>query len=564
MKIQLVLIVLAYNIPFVKSIYAGLERFALHLLVGILKKEPAIKSIYLRRSSSAGENITGLSDIDIGVVIEVKDGVLEAKQSVYKRYMRFIRYFPRGLFDINLSIYTVQEVNNIVFDVDVRGVIDTHLCYRLLEGIYCWKLLFGKATLPRDIPDYPSQLRDIILSREVIAHLHAMSTIYRSYAPGDFLSGKSRLNRIKLLYRIYKSTSDTVRLLVLYTHRELPWTFNRKDSIESGIKYLGSLLRKEDLDFLRKARRVPDELFNTKEAGPLLLQYIRFALRFVPLARTDSGIGPFSSRAESASHISDTRMDVANKVNIWYPEFCPSGSPTKILPTVEAPPKQTRQDDISEWFHKNRPACVRDVIIVHRQNHSFQVCLKLGSECHELELRALLEMCCKFDKFHRDCIKGHLLVSISLYLTECNLGLIPLELDKVTMFCMENPGRGFTGLYPTLFITENDSLAWQYEKFWVLMFFYSQLWALLHRVFSESLFWQPGFWTEEIMQIFINYPLPDTILQRLDLIYRKYSQYLDNAPSEQPAYSEFISCLISFEEYLKSEVAAGSKNWDEP
>ena len=129
-------VVLTHGTAGLRELYGLCTRLVLRYVVGVLGGHPAVRSVYLRRSGSSREHIFGLSDSDIGVIIDAEaNAVLDIKESVYRRYRRFIAALPRGLLDANLSIYTTEEIRDLLDHVDVRGLIDAHLAYRVLEMV---------------------------------------------------------------------------------------------------------------------------------------------------------------------------------------------------------------------------------------------------------------------------------------------------------------------------------------------------------------------------------------------------------------------------------------------
>ena len=79
--------------PVMRFVYRGIAWGVAMLL----RHEPAVVSIYLRRGCAKGEDVPGISDIDLGAVIHAENSDAERLQQRYHRIRRFLPILDPGL-----------------------------------------------------------------------------------------------------------------------------------------------------------------------------------------------------------------------------------------------------------------------------------------------------------------------------------------------------------------------------------------------------------------------------------------------------------------------------------
>ncbi len=545
------------NTPILATLYRVCANVVLRRVVAVLRRHPAIVSIYLRRSSSSGEQVVGLSDFDLGVVMESPKGCeLETKQSVYRHYRRAVRRLPRGAFDTNLSIYTAEEIRTLLFDPDVRGLIDAHLTYRLLEGTTSWTLLHGTRALPCEPPRYARAVRGIMLLRELQIKAVEMLTVYRSFAGFEYPIPGNRLARISMGYTIYKRVADYVRTSVLLLHPEMPLTFHRANSIKLGLEHLADLLSDADMAFLHRAEEAGDDVSRKNhDVEALYLEYKRFALRFPPLV--ESRLASKQPAAEAAEPALANNHLAA--LHTWYPEFCPKRGGARRGHVQTPPEPSTHAREVLAWFQRHTSIPDEDVAVTPwnlpwlsvppHNEHWLAARLKTDPNCPTDELRFRLGMGSRFDAYCREHIPGHVLVEFVLCPQRGSRSGVR-ETDMITTFCSKDPAPSFTTLHPSLFLTESVPLSFRYVMFWSLMTRYTKLSLLLDDSVASGSPVREPMGASEIAGLLRDDLLPAHLWDKFQTVYGKYHEYVDGTPSAPPTYHDFVSCALSFEEYL--------------
>lgn len=566
-----VFMVYTRNTPVFATVYRVCADLVLRRAVAVLRKHPAIVSIYLRRSSSSGEQVVGLSDFDLGVVIESPKGrELQTKQSVYKRYLRAVRGLPRGAFDTNLSIYTAGEIRNLLFDLDVRGLIDAHLAYRLLEGISSWTLLHGAQALPSEPPRYATGVREIMLLRELQIKAVEMLTVYRSFAGFEYPIPGNRLARVSMRYAIYKRVADYVRTSVLLLHPELPLTFHRASSIQLGLEHLGDLLLQADIAFLHRVEEIShDASRNEDDVDMLYLEYKRFALRFDAVIESRLASKQFTAEITEAVQAADE----CGAMHTWFPEFSAKRRGGQCGGIQRPPEANAHAQEVHAWFHKHAPIPDADIEVAPwdlpwlsvppYNEHWLAVCLKVDLHSPANELRSILEMGARFDKYYREHIPGHVLVEIVLR-PQGGPGSMVSEAHWITAFCLSGLAPSFTTLHPSLFLTESVPVNFRYVMFWSLMTRYVTLWVLLNDPGAPRLSCRETIGVDKMGAFLRDYEVPPHLWDKFQTVYGKYREYVNGDLSAQPTYHEFVSCALSFEEYLnrRRETVTSGGNMD--
>ena len=147
-SIQKIVIILSFP-PFT-YLFKKAYDLSIAIAVLLLKRVEGVLTIYLRRGVAKNEIVYGLSDIDLSVILDDRNGeeqvVKLAKRKVtstYKKLSCFIPLFGRA--EDELGVYSTSEFFRLYTD-------NNSFKYRFNEGRHTWKLLFGK-DLVRNLPD---------------------------------------------------------------------------------------------------------------------------------------------------------------------------------------------------------------------------------------------------------------------------------------------------------------------------------------------------------------------------------------------------------------------------
>jgi len=214
----------------------------------LLRRVEGVLTIYLCRGAAKGEIVYGLSDIDLLVIVNDKEGqsAKERVRATYDKLSRFIPLFGRG--EKGLGLYSASEFLSLYNDYDF---------YRhwFNDGKYSWKLLFGD-----DVVKALPQLEDFELYLPATEELK----VWWSHLKGEFtLDFNYPLFKRKYLW--YKAISEAAEVYLFVCHGK---NVRSRDAALCEVKnylayehqchidkiqgYLRHLTSKEDL--------IPDEL----------------------------------------------------------------------------------------------------------------------------------------------------------------------------------------------------------------------------------------------------------------------------------------------------------------
>ena len=184
---------------FYKLIYA----LAILVTTLVLRRVEGVVSIYLRRGLAKGEVVYGLSDIDLAVIVEDRDGewqpLKDGVRKVHRKLTRFIPLF--GESDRELEVYSKSELLSMYADLDFYR-------YRFNEGKYTWKLLYGEEIV-RALPE----LRESELYLPATAELKTWWALLN-----DELAPRPDYPLFKRKYLWYKAISEALKIYLFVRH----------------------------------------------------------------------------------------------------------------------------------------------------------------------------------------------------------------------------------------------------------------------------------------------------------------------------------------------------------
>lgn len=207
-----------------RVIYRGVARGVAMLL----QHEPAVVSLYLRRGCAKGEDIPGISDIDLGAVIHAEDVNAEQLQ---RRYHHIQRYLP--ILDPILETYTEASLATSERYCAV-------LRFHCEEGRQSFVRLYGPPRIEEMPPLNPALWPDA---------LRNASTLYWSMFAEQLLSGDPRrCDPLLQTAQCVKSVAESLRsrcaletgILPMARHRAL---FRAENHEDKTIAEFARLLR---------------------------------------------------------------------------------------------------------------------------------------------------------------------------------------------------------------------------------------------------------------------------------------------------------------------------------
>jgi hypothetical protein len=135
-------IVVATSFPPFLQVYRWIYWMVIRLAVGMFRKEPKMRAVYLRRGYAKKEWIPGISDLDFQIFVDGLDG--EGEKSLRRRYSRFARLAV--LPDESLGVIDMKNLSAALASPTQQ--------YRLMEGRATWMRVYGTDLLAA-LPNRP-------------------------------------------------------------------------------------------------------------------------------------------------------------------------------------------------------------------------------------------------------------------------------------------------------------------------------------------------------------------------------------------------------------------------
>ncbi len=225
--------VLATSFPPFLYIYRFIYQMVILMTLGIFKKYPAIKAVYLRRGGAKGEIVPLVSDIDFAVIGEQMDE--ESKKELYFAYDRLAQ--TTTLLDQTLEVYDEETFYTHYESID-------YFQYRFMEGKKTWKLLYGKNYLA-DLPELP-------IEKMYGGFYTEIKVWWALFAWRFFQARKYNEEAVTRNNACYKTVSEILKMNLALNHGILE--FDRKEALRQS-KPLFSTKEKTFLEKLENMER---------------------------------------------------------------------------------------------------------------------------------------------------------------------------------------------------------------------------------------------------------------------------------------------------------------------
>ncbi|MEO1992347.1 MAG: hypothetical protein ABGW78_10480 [Pirellulales bacterium] len=201
--------------PFLE-LYRGIYWAITKTAVLLLRRHKNVKAIYLQRGYAKGEWVPGVSDIDLGVIVERLDqGALDAINQTYRRLARFVFVLDDQL-DITDEAALQLRYKN------------PRKRFRLLEGKATWKLLYGK--------DYLTHFADLPVE-DLYGGLYNEFKIWWTMLALPFLQTSGNKQDTVLQNSIcYKVICEIIKADLALNHGVL--TFRRSEALELALPHM--------------------------------------------------------------------------------------------------------------------------------------------------------------------------------------------------------------------------------------------------------------------------------------------------------------------------------------
>ena len=232
-------------LPGMHHVLRGTYRGIARGVAMLLRHEPAVVSLYLRRGCAKGEDIPGISDIDLGAVIHSDNADADRLQRHYQRIRRFL-----PILDSGLETYTEASLAT----GDRYCAV---LRFHCEEGRQSFVRLYG----PPLIEEMP-QLNPVLWPDAV----RNASTLYWSIFAEQLLSGNSqRCDPLQQTAQCVKSVAESLRsrcalesgFLPMTRLAALMWAENHKEgTIAEFAHLLKALLERR---FAHPPSNLPDQ-----------------------------------------------------------------------------------------------------------------------------------------------------------------------------------------------------------------------------------------------------------------------------------------------------------------
>lgn len=224
------------RLPGMSSLLRTMYRGITHGVAAILRREPAVVSLYLRRGCAKGEDIPGISDIDIGAVIHEENADAERLQRRYQQIRRFLPILDPGLETYTAASLTTTERYCVV------------LRFHCEEGRQSFVRLHGPPCIEEMPPLNPALWPD---------SLRNASTMYWAMFTEQLLSGDVlKSDPLQHTAQCVKSIAESLRFRCTLETGVLPAT--RRDALLWAEAHAEDRTAK----LARIAREVPERCFD--------------------------------------------------------------------------------------------------------------------------------------------------------------------------------------------------------------------------------------------------------------------------------------------------------------
>jgi predicted nucleotidyltransferase len=261
------------SVPPLVQAYRSIYRAAIWFTVFLLRRYPGIRAIYLQRGCAKGEITPGISDIDIGLIVESDAAEIARFSCAYQRLVRWT-----GFMDEALEVYDEETLYRLFRS-------DYQYQYRFTEGKAAWKLLYGTDYLQRlpaltDEQSVGGCVNEINLWWAIFAE----QTLQEPADPSDTIGSNSIC---------YKVLCEMMKLN--YAIKTGSLIFSRSEGFERGLPLLDAPSR----TFAQKLQGIAQNRFLASDQA-IREETLAFLLRFLTRFYAELRSHPFAA-ALSAS-----------------------------------------------------------------------------------------------------------------------------------------------------------------------------------------------------------------------------------------------------------------------
>jgi predicted nucleotidyltransferase len=267
--------VLATSFPPFLQIYRAIYALVIRVTLGVFKKYPQIKAVYLRRGGAKGEVLPLVSDIDFAVIGERLNE--EDERELHQEYNRLVQVTT--LLDRTLEFYDEDTFYN-------QYQTNDYFQYRFMEGKKTWKLLYGK--------DYLADLAELPIEKMYGGFFTEIKVWWSLFAWRFFQARKYNDEAVTRNNACYKTVSEILKMNLALNHGILE--FDRKKALElSKPQFKG-----KELAFLRKLEKKARVRFRSDEPG-ILDETNDFLISYLDRFYRDSRNHPYARPLRDAT-----------------------------------------------------------------------------------------------------------------------------------------------------------------------------------------------------------------------------------------------------------------------
>ncbi|HWP93459.1 MAG TPA: hypothetical protein VNN20_14800 [Thermodesulfobacteriota bacterium] len=247
--------VLATSFPPFLQIYRAIYALVIRVTLGVFKKYPQIKAVYLRRGGAKGEILPLVSDVDFAVIGERLNE--EDERELHQEYNRLVQVTT--LLDRTLEFYDEGTFYN-------QYQTNDYFQYRFMEGKKIWKLLYGK--------DYLADLAELPIEKMYGGFFTEIKVWWSLFAWRFFQARKYNDEAVTRNNACYKTVSEILKMNLALNHGILE--FDRKKALElSSPQFKGKELAfLSKLEKKAKVRFRSDEPSILDEANDFVISYL--------------------------------------------------------------------------------------------------------------------------------------------------------------------------------------------------------------------------------------------------------------------------------------------------